>query len=345
MAKRSIIENDRQKIEAVISELDQKKNETLQRTWEKVNHDFASIFSTLLPGATVKLEPPEGGSVVDGLEVCFPLLLPFPFPLFPFFCLSSSLFLFSARCLLPNGGWIGGWSSSSLSLLLAFPSLFPLFRSLLVFFVAFSSFASPFSLASLSRPCFLSLCPPVPFSSSFFFLFFLQVKVALGGIWKDSLSELSGGQRSLLALSLILSLLLFKPAPMYILDEVDAALDLSHTQNIGIMLKTHFSQSQFIIVSLKEGMFSNANVVFRAKFIDGVSTVTRVVLNQGGAGAGAGAMVQRKGKAAAAAAAAAAGKRATDEEKKEEGVGAGAGAGVGAGAGGKRKRVHEEEDD
>ncbi len=37
--------------------------------------------------------------------------------------------------------------------------------------------------------------------------------------------------RSLLALSLILALLLFKPAPMYILDEVDAALDLSHAQH------------------------------------------------------------------------------------------------------------------
>lgn len=39
---------------------------------------------------------------------------------------------------------------------------------------------------------------------------------------------------------------------MYILDEIDAALDLSHTQNIGHMLKTHFSHSQFIVVSLKE---------------------------------------------------------------------------------------------
>ena len=61
----------------------------------------------------------------------------------------------------------------------------------------------------------------------------LEVKVAFGDNWKESLSELSGGQRSLVALSLILSLLLFKPAPLYILDEVDAALDLSHTQNIG----------------------------------------------------------------------------------------------------------------
>jgi structural maintenance of chromosome 2 len=64
---------------------------------------------------------------------------------------------------------------------------------------------------------------------------------------------------------------------MYILDEVDAALDLSHTQNIGNMLKTHFSQSQFIVVSLKEGMFNNANVIFRTKFVDGVSTVTRTI--------------------------------------------------------------------
>lgn len=38
-----------------------------------------------------------------------------------------------------------------------------------------------------------------------------QVKVAFGKVWKETLTELSGGQRSLLALSLILSLLLFKP--------------------------------------------------------------------------------------------------------------------------------------
>lgn len=118
----------------------------------------------------------------------------------------------------------------------------------------------------------------------------LEVKVAFGNIWKESLTELSGGQRSLLALSLILALLLFKPAPMYILDEVDAALDLSHTQNIGMMIKTHFSSSQFIVVSLKEGMFNNANVIFRTKFVDGVSMVTRTVAgaraggNTGGGG-------------------------------------------------------------
>jgi len=171
MSKKNIIENDKAKIKNVIEELDEKKKETLKVTWLKVNKDFGSIFSTLLPGTMAKLDPPEGGTFLDGLEV----------------------------------------------------------------------------------------------------------RVAFGTVWKQSLSELSGGQRSLLALSLILALLLFKPAPLYILDEVDAALDLSHTQNIGRMIKAHFPHSQFIVVSLKEGMFNNANVIFRTKFVDGVSTVTRTV--------------------------------------------------------------------
>lgn len=105
----------------------------------------------------------------------------------------------------------------------------------------------------------------------------INVRVAMGQTWKEGLTELSGGQRSLLALSLILALLKYKPAPVYILDEVDAALDLSHTQNIGKMLKHHFRDRQFLVVSLKEGMFNNANVLFRVKLVEGQSTVSRWV--------------------------------------------------------------------
>lgn len=95
------------------------------------------------------------------------------------------------------------------------------------------------------------------------------------GTEKESLSELSGGQRSLLALSLILALLKYHPAPLYILDEIDSALDLSHTQNIGLMIRKYFQASQFIIVSLKEGLFSNANVLFKVSFVENRSAVKR----------------------------------------------------------------------
>lgn len=53
----------------MIAEVDEKKNEAIEKTWKKVNADFGSIFSTLLPGAQSKLVPSEGKSVHEGLEV------------------------------------------------------------------------------------------------------------------------------------------------------------------------------------------------------------------------------------------------------------------------------------
>ncbi|EAY06811.1 SMC flexible hinge domain protein, putative [Trichomonas vaginalis G3] len=99
--------------------------------------------------------------------------------------------------------------------------------------------------------------------------------VRLNGLQKG-LQELSGGQRALIALGLVLALLKFNPAPIYILDEVDAALDLSRTQDIGRLLKSQFKASQFIVVSHKEGLYKYANVLFRTSF-NGTTQITRTV--------------------------------------------------------------------
>jgi structural maintenance of chromosome 2 len=42
------------------------------------------------------------------------------------------------------------------------------------------------------------------------------------------------------------------------------------------MIRKYFNKSQFIIVSLKEGMFSNANVIYKVVFKDNRSTVQRL---------------------------------------------------------------------
>jgi structural maintenance of chromosome 2 len=74
-----------------------------------------------------------------------------------------------------------------------------------------------------------------------------------------------------------MALLQFKPALMYILDEIDrdAALDLSHTQHIGTLFRTRFRREQSIVASLKEGLFTTANMLFRTGFCDGTRVVER----------------------------------------------------------------------
>lgn len=60
---------DKRKIEETISSLDEYKKEALRKTWTKVNGDFGQIFAELLPGSFAKLDPPEGKTISDGLEV------------------------------------------------------------------------------------------------------------------------------------------------------------------------------------------------------------------------------------------------------------------------------------
>ena len=67
--RKDIVTNDKKKINKVILDLDEKKNRAVKKAGEQVNRDFGSIFSTLLPGARVKLQTLEGKSVTDGLEV------------------------------------------------------------------------------------------------------------------------------------------------------------------------------------------------------------------------------------------------------------------------------------
>lgn len=61
---------DKRKIEETIVSLDDYKKRALLETWQKVNADFGQIFSELLPGGSfAKLDPPEGKTINEGLEV------------------------------------------------------------------------------------------------------------------------------------------------------------------------------------------------------------------------------------------------------------------------------------
>lgn len=74
-----------------------------------------------------------------------------------------------------------------------------------------------------------------------------------------SLSLLSGGEKTLTAVALLLAIFRNKPSPFCILDEVDAALDESNTTRLAGVLREFLEHSQFIVVTHKKRTMAAAD--------------------------------------------------------------------------------------
>ena len=72
------------------------------------------------------------------------------------------------------------------------------------------------------------------------------------------MSKLSGGEKTLSSLSLIFALHLYKPSPLYCMDEIDAALDYKNVAIIGKYIRERAKNCQFLIISLRNNMFDLA---------------------------------------------------------------------------------------
>ncbi len=76
--------------------------------------------------------------------------------------------------------------------------------------------------------------------------------------WKN-ISNLSGGEKTLSSLSLVFALHHFKPTPLYVMDEIDAALDFKNVSIVANYIKERTKNAQFIIISLRNNMFELAD--------------------------------------------------------------------------------------
>lgn len=57
-----------------------------------------------------------------------------------------------------------------------------------------------------------------------------------GKSWK-AISHLSGGEKTLSSLSLVFALHYYKPTPLYVMDEIDAALDFKNVSIVANYIK------------------------------------------------------------------------------------------------------------
>jgi chromosome segregation protein len=77
-----------------------------------------------------------------------------------------------------------------------------------------------------------------------------------------SLTQLSGGERTLTATALLFAIYLIKPAPFCILDEVDAPLDDANVGKFTQMIRKFSENSQFIIVTHNKSTMASVDVIY-----------------------------------------------------------------------------------
>lgn len=89
----------------------------------------------------------------------------------------------------------------------------------------------------------------------------LELSVKYKNKPEQTLSLLSGGEKSMLAVAFIISIFMFKPAPFTFFDEVEAALDESNTKKLVELLKK-FTYSQFIMITHNKETMKGADKLY-----------------------------------------------------------------------------------
>ncbi len=87
------------------------------------------------------------------------------------------------------------------------------------------------------------------------------------------LEAMSGGEKTLAALSLIFAIQQYKPSPFYYFDEVDAHLDEANARRVGELIKEKSKEAQFIVVTLREVLASFADRLIGVSARGGISKV------------------------------------------------------------------------
>ncbi len=108
----------------------------------------------------------------------------------------------------------------------------------------------------------------------------VQIMARPAGKPLNEISLLSGGEKSLTSLSLIFAIQQHCPSPLYILDEIDAALDDANAALVADLIKELSARSQFIIVTHRDVTMTRVDQILGVSNVDGVTDVVGLRLSE-----------------------------------------------------------------
>ena len=75
------------------------------------------------------------------------------------------------------------------------------------------------------------------------------------------MSNLSGGEKTIAALALLFATHSYQPAPFFVLDEIDAALDNTNIGKVASYIESQKGSMNIMVISLKEEFYSHADAL------------------------------------------------------------------------------------
>jgi len=107
----------------------------------------------------------------------------------------------------------------------------------------------------------------------------VSIKVSFtGGTETREMTQLSGGQKSLVALTLIFAIQKCDPAPFYLFDEIDAALDPAYRKQVALVIGELSDNAQFISTTFRPELLDSGDmfhgVLYKGKVSD-IRTITK----------------------------------------------------------------------
>jgi chromosome segregation protein len=87
-------------------------------------------------------------------------------------------------------------------------------------------------------------------------------------------TSLSGGEQTIVALSLIFAIQDLNPYAFYILDEIDAALDKRNSERLAALLKKYMAKGQYIVITHNDEIITQASALYGVSMHDGISKIT-----------------------------------------------------------------------
>ena len=85
--------------------------------------------------------------------------------------------------------------------------------------------------------------------------------------------SLSGGEQSLISLSLIFAIQEYRPYCFYIFDEIDAALDRHNSERLAALLKRYMNRGQYLIITHNDSLITESPVLYGVSMQDKISRV------------------------------------------------------------------------